>query len=109
MPRFPAAILTGQDYTLEFSGTPPQKIRIKLEAAVGATKIKIPYPVAGTYGVSKRNDKKEYARVTENKWDDSIQAQALISKKSGSCGENRYVGVENYLEFYIEPGCDLKI
>jgi len=74
MPRFPAAILTGQDYDLEFSGTPPQKIRIKLEAKQGSTKIKIPYPVAGTYGVSKRKDDGTYERVTENQWDDTIQA-----------------------------------
>lgn len=109
MPRFPAALLTGQDYVLEFSGTPPKKIRINLTAATAAgTKIKIPYPVAGTYGISKRKADGTYERVTENAWDDKIQAQALISKTKG-CGENRYKGVDNYLEFYIEPGCDLQI
>jgi len=23
------------------------------------------------------------------------------------CGENRYVGLANYMEFYIEPGCEI--
>ncbi len=30
-------------------------------------------------------------------------------KKTKGCGENRFVGVENYLEFWLEPGCDLTI
>ena len=25
------------------------------------------------------------------------------------CGENRFVGIENFLEFYIKPGCEIKI
>lgn len=41
-----------------------------------------------------------------NEWDDSINKQGLITKTKG-CGENRYVGVDNVLEFYIEAGCDL--
>lgn len=72
MPRFPAALVTGQDYLLEFSGTPPKKMRINLTARTGGTKIKIPYPVAGSYGVSKRATDGSYTRVTENAWDDAI-------------------------------------
>jgi len=29
--------------------------------------------------------------------------------KTKGCGENRFVGIENYLEFYITPGCDIII
>lgn len=30
-------------------------------------------------------------------------------KKTKGCGENRFVGVENFLDFWLEPGCDLII
>ena len=30
-------------------------------------------------------------------------------KKDKGCGENRFVGVENFLDFWLEPGCDLII
>lgn len=48
MARFPAQLYTDWDYTVEFSGTPPKKMRFNLDARVGAVKIKIPYPVAGS-------------------------------------------------------------
>lgn len=32
----------------------------------------------------------------------------MIQKNKG-CGENRYVGVENILEFYMTPGCMINI
>lgn len=72
MARFPAALLTGQDYDLEFSGTPPKKIRFSLDARTGGTKIRIPYPVAGSYDVAKLNANKEYVRVAYNDWDDTL-------------------------------------
>lgn len=48
MGRFPAALYTDEDYTMLFSGTNPKKVRFYLDARQGATKIKIPYPVAGS-------------------------------------------------------------
>lgn len=103
MPRFPAALRTGQDYTLEFSATPPKKMRFNLDARIGGTKIKIPYPVAGSIAVSVNGKK-----IEPNAFDDKIQKPGLITKTKG-CGENRFVGVENYLEFWIEPGCEISI
>jgi hypothetical protein len=32
-----------------------------------------------------------------------------IDKATAKCGTNRYVGVKNYLEFYMNPGCQLSI
>ena len=29
--------------------------------------------------------------------------------KGSFCGENRFIGIENILEFYITPSCTLKI
>jgi len=48
MARFPIALVTDQDYTVEFAGTPPKVMRFNLDANTGGTKINIPYPVAGS-------------------------------------------------------------
>merc|ERR1719479_628416 len=102
MSRFPGLLSTDLDYTLELSGTPPKKMRFKLEADQGGTKIKIPYPVAGSVTVYANNDKKAYTA-----WDESIGAPAVLTNTA--CGENRFVGVQNFLEFYITPNCAIKI
>lgn len=60
MGRFPSALLTGNDYTIDFTGTPPKKMRFGLEARVGGTKIKIPYPAAGSYAVSIKDGSGRY-------------------------------------------------
>lgn len=52
VPLFPALIPTDEDYTLKFAGTPPKNLRFELTAGKGGTKIKIPYPVAGSVAVS---------------------------------------------------------
>jgi hypothetical protein len=38
-------------------------------------------------------------RVPMNEWDDRIRNYGEI--KFTTCGENRYVGVKNILEFYL--------
>jgi hypothetical protein len=45
--------------------------------------------------------------VDMNKWDDKLQNYGPILQTK--CGENRYIGVQNILEFYITGGCVLKI
>lgn len=42
-----------------------------------------------------------------NDWNDSIQTYGPITQSH--CGENRFIGIQNILEFYIESGCDLEI
>ena len=103
MPRFPAAIMTDQDYTLEFAGTPPKKLRFHLDARAGATKIKIPYPVSGSIQVYADGKKKSYTP-----WNEELNRNGPLTKTKG-CGENRFVGIENFLEFYITPGCEITI
>ena len=45
-----------------------------------------------------------------NAWDASIQQPSLIKgAKGGFCGENRYVGVINILEFFLNKGCSVLI
>ena len=100
--RFPGILTTDADYTLEISGTPPKKMRFKLEADQGGVKIKIPYPVAGSVTVYADGEKKEYTP-----WSKELgRAEPL---KKIFCGENRFVGIENFLEFCIKPGCEIKI
>lgn len=42
-----------------------------------------------------------------NQWD---EAEKMYGKVTGKfCGENRYIGVKNILEFYITEGCVLQI
>lgn len=46
--------------------------------------------------------------VPANDWDNTIKAQGAITQTKG-CGENRFIGVQNILEFYLTEGCDLQI
>ena len=103
MARFPMQLLTGQDYVMHFSGTPPKEMRVNLAATSGGTMIKIPYPVAGSVAIYANGKKIDYTP-----WDEELGRNGPLTKTKG-CGENRFVGIENFLEFYITPGCELKI
>lgn len=101
--RFPVQLETGEDYTVEMAGTPPKKMRYKLDADIGGVKLKVPYPVAGSYTV------KANGRVVDyTEWDKEAGRHSDLTKNKG-CGENRYVGIENFLEFYITPDCDIEV
>lgn len=78
-------------------------MRFALQAEVSGTKIKLPYPVAGSYNVKANGVAKDYTP-----WDSSLGRHGPLTKAKG-CGENRYVGIENFLEFYITPGCMIVI
>lgn len=78
-------------------------MRFVLKADAGAVKIKISYPNAGSYAVL-AND----VEIPYTAWDSAIGRPAQLTKLVG-CGENRFVGVENFLEFYITTDCEIKI
>lgn len=101
--RFPGQLETGKDYTIEMAGTPPKKMRYTLQADLGGVKLKIPYPVAGSYTVKANGNLVEYTP-----WDSELGRHSPLKKNLG-CGENRYVGVENFLEFYLTPGCEILV
>jgi hypothetical protein len=44
--------------------------------------------------------------ISPTEWDDDLQGFAPLQER---CGQNRYVSLENYLEFYITPNCPLTI
>jgi len=88
---------------MDFTGTPASELRFVLRADIGAVKIKIPYPNAGSYSVLANGAEKPYTP-----WDKALGRHGELTKAKG-CGENRYVGVENFLEFYITTNCEIKV
>jgi len=101
--RFPSQIEVDKDYLITMTGTPPNSMRYKLEADTGGVKLKIYYPNAGAYNVYADG---VYKEMTD--WDVSQGRPAELTKSKG-CGENRYVGVVNFLEFYLTTDCEVKI
>lgn len=91
-------------YDLTFTGTPAKKMRFLLNGlsrTMGAT-IRIAYP-----GAESRSIVKDGSIVQPNQWNDDIQMYDEV--KQSYCGENRYIGVQNILEFYITVNCTLFI
>lgn len=78
-------------------------MRVNLDANTGGTMIRIPYPVAGSIQIYANGKKKSYTP-----WDEELGRNGPLTKTKG-CGENRFVGIENFLEFYITPGCLIDI
>lgn len=106
--RWPALIQTGNSayYEVQYTGTPPSNQRFRLNADQGATVIKIKYTKPGAYVIKDKNKN----LIKHNDWDNTLKQPGLIKGDVGGyCGENRYMGVVNILEFYITPGCDLYI
>ena len=102
--RFVAQIATdNQEYTVRTQGTTPLKTRWTLRAESGGVQIKIPYNDALSVQVKVNN-----AIVEMTDWDQILGAPSPLTKTAG-CGENRYVGVENYLEVYITAGCEVYV
>lgn len=94
----------GVVYNVSYTGTPAERQVFLLEApdATAGLTLRITYPDAG-----KRSIKKDGVIVEPNDWDEVQGAQGPVQQRF--CGENRYIGVQNVLEFYITPGCVLRI
>jgi hypothetical protein len=104
--RFPAFIdgKKGKVYDIVFTGTPPKTMRYFLKTIskdTGVT-LRIAYQGAESRAILKDGVEIEY-----NQWDEALRNYGPV--KQEICGENRYLGVVNILEFYITPGCDLEI
>jgi hypothetical protein len=85
------------------AGTPPNKMRYTLHAEGSGMKLRLYYPNAGAYNVYANGSLKAYTP-----WDSDIGGPAALTKNKG-CGENRFVGVVNFLEFYLTPGCEIRV
>lgn len=64
--------------------------------------IKIPYP-----GAMSQNIVKDGKIIEFNQWDEKLHMYGEV--KGDFCGENRYVGVKNIMEFYLDTSCELHI
>lgn len=93
-------------YEIIYKGTPPQKQRFTLNTWDAPVAIRIKYPKAGVYIIKDSSGKE----IPANAWDNTImQPMLLRGSRGGYCGENRYVGVVNILEFYLTKGCSIFI
>ena len=106
MPRFPSLVEIdrGSIHDITFTGNAPKKAMFSLfhEKANAGTTVRIAYPDAVSIQV-KVNDKK----IEMNEWDKSINQYGEVKQRF--CGENRYIGVQNILEFYVTAGCKVHI
>lgn len=103
--KFPTFIDTARNYTIDYTGTPPssQKFTLHANKYDSGTLITIPYEANGAYVIY--DEMRELVEPTI--WDDVTETWAV--PKGTHCGENRYLGVENRLEFWIEPECTLYV
>ena len=62
--------------------------------------LRIAYP-----GAVSRNILKDGGVIEYNKWDEALAMYGPVTQ--AFCGENRYIGVKNILEFYLTTGCIL--
>jgi len=65
-------------------------------------KVTIPFPAPFAFSV-KAND----VKIAPKAFNDAKGEPDELEKTV--CGENRYVGVKNILEFYITPGCEISL
>jgi len=94
-------------YEIIYTSTPPWKQRFSLNSWDQAVSIRIKYPKAGVLVVKDGTGK----TIAGNGWDSTIMQPSLLKggRCGGFCGENRYVGVINILDFYLTPGCSIFI
>jgi hypothetical protein len=101
--QFQAMIQTTGNYTIEYTSTPFKEMRYEMRAPSGMIKVKVHYWNAGSYEVYANGELVENAP-----WDKQEGNQAELTGYQG-CGENRYVGVVNYLEFIMTPYCLIEV
>jgi len=104
--RFPIIVYAprGATYDIIYTGTPPKKQKYYLDSQDNSLEmiVRIAYP-----GAESRQILKDGQRVDMNQWDEAIQQYGEVQRRF--CGENRFIGVKNILEFYLTKGCVLQI
>ena len=101
--QFVSFVETDQNYTIEYTSTPFNKMIYSLRADHGQIKVHVPYWNAGSYAVYVKDKLIPYTS-----WDKNTGSQSELTGLKG-CGENRYVGVKNYLEFILTAGCEVTV
>lgn len=101
--QFVSFVETNQNYTVEYTSTPFNMMHYSLRANRGQIKVHVPYWNAGSYYVYING---KY--IPNTPWDKEAGVQSELTGLRG-CGENRYVGIKNYLEFILTAGCELQV
>lgn len=105
--RFPTMIKQGADeYEVEYTGTPPIEQQFVLHGETGSPgfTVKIKYSNGDrSYMIQDKDGNIQ----SPTPWSNELADYAPITLRR--CGENRFRGVVNILEFYIEPDCPLFI
>ena len=104
--RFPGLVWSPAKsvYDIVFTGSPPLNLRFKLisDDPSASMMVRIAYPSADSRQILLNGQ-----RIPMNQWDERIRNYGAIT--FSFCGENRYIGVKNILEFYLTVGCVLDI
>jgi hypothetical protein len=77
--------------------------------------IRVQFPESAAYKVYDSAG----VELTQNEWDEDLGGPAYLTKTKGvmsdaltdypNCGEWRYKGLDNYIDFYLTPGCEIEI
>ena len=109
--KFPGLIDTFYDYELVFTGTAPQKTKLRLDGDLSTqdTILTIDYTNAGNYWVlDKNNQRVQPNEVNPLSTDPTILEQYPIT--GSKCGENIWDPIHNKISVYIAQHCgELKL
>ena len=109
--RFPGLVYSGPEekrgidgmrYEIVMTGTAPKKMRFRLDTKNPKAGFTVVIQFEGAQSKSIMKDGEE---VKYNVWDKAIDNYGPVEQKF--CGENRFVGVKNVLEFFINGECEL--
>lgn len=93
-----------KEYNVRMTGTPPKKMRWRLDVQTKTSGIKVSVFNPGATSMALTINDEE---VAYNAWDKSISANGVIT--GSKCGENRYVSSTNMMEFYLTGECEIKL
>lgn len=65
--------------------------------------VRVLYSNPGSRAITKAG-----VEIAYNAWDEALRAFGPLTRTAG-CGENRYLGETNILEFYLTEGCELHV
>jgi len=104
--RYPVLVNAkrGTTYDVEYTGSTPknQTFNLKSQNSAAALILRVFYPDTGSFSVYANN-----VFIDANDFDDKTKTYKEIA--GTKCGENRFLGLKNILEFYITAGCFVTI
>jgi len=90
-------------YEVYYTGTPPENQHFRIWGDHTGFMIRIVYSNSNSYSVNVDGQPKP-----QQAWNDALSTYEPLTSNS-KCGDNRYLGTQNILEFFIKPDCHVKI